>query len=199
MPRRRDAWHSVWDLVEQFYQLNLGTRIKLSQEVYGGVWDSLIFGRSDIVIGAPGDCPLSNGINSKSMGMLRFVFVVTPQHPLANMPEPLQNLDILQYRSVVAADSSRNLVPMTSGVLSGQDILTVPTLSHKLNAQIAGLGVGYLPEHLARDAIQKGALIVKQVAESKPDTAMYIGWNAQAQGQAHRWWIQKLQQAEFLT
>ncbi len=189
----------IWSLVDQFYQLNLGTRIKLSQEVYGGVWDSLIFGRSDIVIGAPGDCPMSNGIQSKSMGVVNFVFAVHPQHPLAQMPEPLQNLDIVQYRSVVAADSSRNLVPLTSGVVSGQDILTVPSLAHKLIAQIAGLGIGYLPEHMARAAVLKGQLVVKQVAEPKPDTAMYLGWNAQAQGSAHQWWIQKLQQTNFLT
>lgn len=193
------AYQSIWNLVDQFYQLNLGTRIKISQEVYGGVWDSLIFGRSDIVIGAPGDCPMSSGINSKSMGILNFVFAVHPQHPLAQLPEPLKNLDIVQYRSIVAADSSRTLVPLTSGVVSGQDVLTVPTLAHKVQAQIAGLGVGYLPEHLAREAVQKGQLIIKQVAEPKPDTAMYIGWNAQAEGQAHRWWLQKLQQTNFLS
>ena len=188
----------VWQIMAHFYELKLGTRIKLLQEVYGGLWDALIFGRADIVIGAPGDCPMNNGISTQSIGMLKFVFAVAPNHPLAKLPEPLQNLDILQYRSIAAADSSRNLMPRTSGVLSGQDVLTVPTLEHKLKAQIAGLGVGYLPIHVAQDALKNGSLVVKQVAETKPDAAMYLGWHAQNEGKAHTWWIKQLQQIKFL-
>ena len=190
--------HTIWNLLDGFYKQNFGTHIKITQEVLGGVWDALLFGRADIVIGAPGESPTNQGISTKSIGMMRFVFVVSPHHPLARLPEPLQNLDILQYRSVVAADTSRNLIPRTTGVLSGQDILSVASLQDKMQAQVAGLGVGYLPEHMAAPMIASGKLVVKQVATAKPDTAMYIGWRSQDEGKAISWWIKQAQQTAFL-
>ncbi|WP_096460538.1 hypothetical protein [Sulfurifustis variabilis] len=51
----------------------------------------------------------------------------------------------MKYRSIAAADSSRNLPPRTSGMLSGQDVLSVPDMYWKIALQRAGLGVGYLP------------------------------------------------------
>jgi len=188
----------VWGLLDRFYQQNLGTHIKITQEVLGGVWDALLFGRADIIIGAPGDSPSHHGISTQSIGMMRFLFVVSPHHPLSKQPEPLQNLDILQYRSVVATDTSRNLVPRTAGVLSGQDLLSVPSLTDKMHAQIAGLGVGYLPEHMAAPWIASGKLVVKQVATPKPDTAMYIGWRSQEKGKASSWWIEQMRHTKFL-
>ena len=51
----------------------------------------------------------------------------------------------MKYRSIAAADSSRNLPPRTSGMLSGQDVLSVPDMYWKIALQRAGLGVGHLP------------------------------------------------------
>jgi DNA-binding transcriptional LysR family regulator len=106
-------------ILQDFYAIGFGTRIKVTQEVFGGNWDALISGRADISIGAPGDGPSCGGLTIKPMGIMPFVFAVAPQHPLAILPEPLENQDIIHYRSISAADSSRNLPPRTSGILNG--------------------------------------------------------------------------------
>ena len=183
---------AIYPTLDKFYMQNFGTRLKLLREVYGGSWDALLSGRADIALGAPGDAPAGSGYIAKPMGTLQFHYAVAPQHPLAKLPDPLQNQDIMRYRSVSAADSSRNLAPRTSGILSGQDVLTVPDMMTKLEAQIAGLGVGYLPKKLAEQHAANGNLVIKLVAEPKPEVTSYLAWRSHG-GKAQQWLIKELQ------
>lgn len=187
---------AIYPVLNQFYAENFGTRIKLLREVYGGCWDALMSGRADIVIGAPGDAPSGSGFSTKPLGTLEFHYAVAPHHPLANLNEPLQNQDIMQYRAISAADSSRNLPPRTSGILTGQDVLTVPDMESKLAAQLNGLGVGYLPKHLAEHYAAQGKLVIKRVAEPKPDTPSYLAWRSQG-GKAQQWLIKQFSQLDI--
>jgi DNA-binding transcriptional LysR family regulator len=183
---------SIYPILEKFYAQHFGTRIKLLQEVYGGSWDALISGRADISLGAPGDAPPNAGFMTKPIGALMFSYAVAPHHPLANLPDPLQNQDIIQYRSVSAADSSRNLPPRTSGILTGQDVLSVPNMHLKLQAQIAGLGAGYIPHKLAELYESKGLLVIKQVAEPKHEITIFLAWRSDG-GKAQQWLIKQFQ------
>jgi len=186
---------TVLNLLNAFYQQGFGTRVKLMREVFGGSWDALQSGRADISIGAPGDAPPSGGYASQLLGQLEFVFAVASHHPLAQFTEPLSSNDIIQYRAVAAADSSRNLTPRTSGILSGQDILTVPDMQTKLDAQRLGLGVGYLPIHLAKRYASSGELVIKSVSEPKSIAPTFIAWRQQPiseMGKAQQWLIKNL-------
>ncbi|OIR00069.1 HTH-type transcriptional activator AllS [mine drainage metagenome] len=183
----------LYPILKAFYAQNFGTRIKLITEVYGGSWDALISGRADISIGAPGDGPSGGGYMTKPIGALEFHYAVAADHPLATLPEPIQNADILRYRAISAADSSRNLAPRTSGILTGQDVLTVPTMQAKLQAHIAGLGVGYLPKKLAEKHVATGELVIKIVAEPKPEGISYLAWCSKG-GKAQQWLLKELEQ-----
>jgi DNA-binding transcriptional LysR family regulator len=115
----------------------------LAVEVFGGLWDALISDRVDLAIGAPaGDSPLVGGFTAQEIARIEFAFMVPPTHPLANAPEPLTSEDILPHRAVSATETSRNLPPRPPPLLSGQDLLCVPDVHHKIAAQLAGLGVG---------------------------------------------------------
>ena len=184
-------------LLQDFYQQGFGTRVKLLREVYGGSWDALQSNRADISIGAPGDSPPGNVFGTHLLGQLEFVFAVAPHHPLATLPEPLNACDIVQHRVAAAADSSRNLQPRTSGILSGQDTLTVPDMHTKLQAQITGVAIGYLPRQMAQSAADQGLLVIKQVAEPKPITPTFIAWRQQRpseMGKAMQWLLKRLSQ-----
>lgn len=186
--------HAMFKLLDEFYAQGFGTRVKIMREVFGGSWDALITGRADISLGAPGEAPPGGGFSTALLGQLEFVFAVAPTHPLAALPEPLNNQDIIQYRVVAAADSSRNLPPRTAGILSGQDVLTVHDMQGKLDAQIAGLGIGYLPIKLAQRYASMGKLVIKQVAESKTLAPTYIAWSNQRtahMGKAQQWMLKQ--------
>jgi DNA-binding transcriptional LysR family regulator len=188
---------ALYKTLDKFYAQGFGTRVKVMREVFGGSWDALLSGRADISLGAPGEAPPSGGFSTKLLGQLEFVFAVAPHHPLASLAEPLNNQDIIQYRAVAAADSSRNLPPRSSGILSGQDVLTVPDMQSKLEAQMAGLGVGYLPSGLAKRYAQYGMLIIKEVAESKTVGPTFLAWTNQRNvqmGKAQQWMVKQLAQ-----
>lgn len=187
---------AIFSVLAEFYAQGFGTRIKIMREVFGGSWDALLSGRADISVGAPGEAPPGGGFSTKLLGHLEFVFSVAPHHPLAQMPDPLSNQDIIQHRAVAAADSSRNLPPRTSGILSGQDVLTVSDMQGKLQAQLAGLGVGYLPIKMAQHYAAQGKLVIKEVAEPRTLAPTFLAWSNHrnsSMGKAQQWMLKRLE------
>lgn len=188
---------SLLPLVEDFYTENSGTRIQIRREVLGGAWDALVTGRADLIIGASGEGPSGGGYNSMHLGEINMVFAVAPHHPLANHEEPIPSTTIMQHRAVAVADSSRQLAPRTSGLLSGQDVLTVPDMESKIDAQIRGLGIGYVPTHLIESEITNGRLVIKKVESESLGREALIAWRSDHQGKALKWFIQKLEDPQL--
>ena len=183
----------VLELTGRFYQDHEGTRIRIMEEVFGGSWDALASGRADIAIGAPGYGPPGGGFTRHPIGDVKFAFAVAPGHPLAKLPEPLANSDIISYRAITAADSSRNLPPMTSGLLSGQDVLTVNNMRAKYRAQRMGLGAGFLPINWIQNDVVLGNLVVKQVQEKKEEGQVNLAWPTAHKGKALQWFLSHLE------
>jgi DNA-binding transcriptional LysR family regulator len=184
---------SMFPLIEEFEGEKSGTRIRLSTEVLGGTWDALVSGRADLIIGASIDMPSGGGYASVPIGTWRWVFVASPKHPITKEKRPLTEAVITRYRAISVADSSRELAPRTVGLISGQDVLTVPTMREKLNAHVAGLGVGFLPEHLARADIKAKRLVAIEVANPRRESAICAAWRANRTGRALRWFIQQIE------
>ena len=185
---------ALWPLVAAFYANcrdvhAAHTRLRIASEVFGGTWDALADGRADVAIGASGDPPPGGGYRTRAIAESTPVFAVAPGHPLAAHPEPIPSAAILRHRAVVAADSSRHLPPRTVGLITGQDTLTVPDLAAKTAAQVAGLGCGFLPAHLAAPEIAAGRLVRKQVEEPRPPLRVHVAWRATRPGNALTWWI----------
>lgn len=186
---------ALYKILQGFYAQKFNTRLKIIREVYGGCWDALVSDRAAIAIGAPGEGPSGGHYTSKALGTLEFDYAMAVNHPLASYSEPLQEIDIIKYRAVVAADSSRTLAPLTSGIIVGQDVLTVPDMQAKLQAQITGLGVGYLPKKMAQQHVTRGELIIKLTTEPKPIITSYLAWQNKG-GKAQQWLIEQL---KYLT
>jgi len=178
--------------VRAFYEAADKTRLRVQQEALLGTWESLLKRRADLLIGAFGDGPAGGGYIAEPLGVVSFVFAVSPRHPLANAPEPLTKIDLQRHRAVVVADSARELASRTVGLLFGQDTLTVADMETKYAYQLAGLGFGFLPEYYARPAIDAGLLIEKQVEEPKPAETFYMAWRSGETGACLNWWVDRL-------
>lgn len=183
----------LFPLLRSFYQEDSATRIRLMSEILGGCWDALLSGRADLAI-ATGEPPREGSLAIEPFGSFDFVFAVSPNHPLAGEPEPLTAHDLIRYRAVPAADSSRNLPARSSGLLDGQDTLTVPTMRAKLAAQIAGLGIGYLPLRWAEPHIKAGRLVAKSVEGPKAAAGVHLAWHPRQVGKAARWFLERLRE-----
>ncbi len=183
----------LFPLIADFYAEESGTRIRLAHEVLAGTWDALVSGRAELALGVSGEVPAGGGYALRMLGYKDFVFAVAPTHPLAALPEPLKHEQILAHRAVAIGDSSRKLPPRSVGLLTGQDVLTLPDLESKVAAQAAGLGCGYLPAHAAAPLIKARRLVAKEVDEIKPAGNLYYAWRAREKGKALRWFLQRLE------
>lgn len=183
------------ELVECFYQEHSGTRLRIVKEVLQGGWDALISDRADLAIGIPGMGPPGGGYTTVKLGTMSFDFIVPRGHPLISCRLPLSESDILNHRAVAAADSSRHLPVLTTALLSGQEVLTMPGMAEKYQAHLAGLGVGYVPSHLAARDIEQGLLEKLPVASPPPPAELYIAWSTKQHGNALQWFIDRLQTA----
>jgi len=180
------------DDIRAFYEVADQTRLRIVKEALSGTWESLLDRRVDLLVGAAGEGPSGGGYSAEPLGTLSFVFVVAPQHPLAQAGYRLGKADLAPHRAVSVADSVRTLQARTVGLLFGQDTLSVPDMQTKYDFQLAGLGFGFLPEAWARPAIDAGRLVVKAVEEPKPDETLYLAWRTGEEGAALQWWRERM-------
>ncbi len=196
---------TVFELCEAFYALNPpagpGTRLRLRSEVLAGSWEALTSGQADLSIGCTAEAALPVDICSQPLGEMEFVFAVAPHHPLATVPEPLSDAELLRHRAIAVADSAQRLAPLTVNLLPGQDVLTVATVPAKIEAHLRGLGCGFLAEPLVREHIRAGLLVVRKVQRSRAPARLCYAWRSpQADdgrraplGLALQWWVLQLE------
>ncbi len=184
------------ELCAQFYQLEPPTQLRLREETLSGTLESVISGQSDLGLGVNLESATAAGLQSRPLGKQNFIFAVVPQHALANTAEPLGDDLLKQYRAIAVADSIKQGEGLTVGLLSGQDVLTVPTMTMKLQAQLLGLGIGFLPEQMAEPYLKTGQLIAKKVVRTERLAHMNYAWrtaNKQQDGKAMQWWKAQLE------
>ena len=124
------------------------------------------------------------------------MYAVAPHHPLASAPEPISDHMLGQHRAVAVADSVQRGRGLTIGLLPGQDVFTVATMQAKLDAQLRGLGGGFIPECMARGYIASGRLVVKKTERTQRVTSVHYAWRGASrsrQGRALQWWLKQLE------
>ncbi|MBU0915140.1 MULTISPECIES: LysR family transcriptional regulator [Aquabacterium] len=188
------APHAVFDLMEAFLALKPPTRLKMRSEVMTGTWEPLLHGEADLAIGISSDRLSAPDIRCEPIGKHHFVLAVASHHPLAQEPEPLSPGIVAQHRIVAVADSAKRLPPATSGILPGQDVLTVPSMAAKLEAQLRGMGIGYLPEPMVRAHVAAGRLLRKEVDGPPRNFETHYAWRQTSSqpGMALTWWLHQL-------
>lgn len=186
-------WQPLYDLIDDFHVLKCGTRLRFSVEVLSGNWDALTSGRADIVIGADAGMAASGDYRTQPLGISPFVFCVAPHHPLAQAAEPLSKAAIQAHYAIVVGDTSRYIAPQTRGLLQSQDMLIMPTMQAKIDAQIRGLGCGYVPRALADPYLAQGLLLARETESGHPlPESLVVAWNKTARGEALKWWLKQL-------
>ncbi|HEY9209116.1 LysR family transcriptional regulator [Acidovorax soli] len=187
--------HTLLELVDAFYAMAPPTHLKLRDGIMTGTLEALTSGHADLAIGVSVEGSNVAGLQQGLLGELLFIYVVAPHHPLASVPEPITDATLLQHRAVAVADSARR-GGATMGLLGGQDVLTVDTMQAKVQAQLRGLGGGFLPEPMVRPYLEAGHLVVRRVARPERNMRIHYAWGGPgftAPGRALQWWLNQLQ------
>lgn len=181
----------LYPLLEAFDEIHPEIEISLFEEVLGGSWEAVMEGKASLIIGAP-EIPInSQGLEIKHVGDVNWVFAVSKHHPLAKKTI-LTEADIQQYRAVIVRDSSKHLPPLSRRVFDKQAQIIVPTVEAKIQAQVAGRGIGFLPEFRIQNFLKRGDLVKVAFNEAVGSSPLHIAWKKNNNGKALKWFADKL-------
>lgn len=201
---------TLFELCEAFYALRgqgsdgsspgPGTRLRLRREVLAGTWEALLSGQADLAIGVGPPSSNQSGVAYEPLGDVQFVYAMAPHHPLSKVEGPLSDAVLIRHRAVAVADSAQRLAPMTVNLLPGQDVLTVSSLTDKVEALLRCLGSGFVPEPMIRTQLEAGTLVTREVMRPRQQVTLGYAWRC-TQNQANpraglglalQWWLQQL-------
>jgi DNA-binding transcriptional LysR family regulator len=185
-------------MVRDFYNAFPDVELLLTMEVYNGVWDALVGARADIAIGATASIPVSGGFDYRDMGILEWVFVISPTHPLATREQAINDEDLAQYPVICLEDTARTLPKRTTWLLENQRRLVVPNWHSATQLIKGGLGIGIMPAHRASALLSTGELIEKKLVTKLPVSPCCLAWNTKRLNPAVQWLLDYLGDSEQL-
>ena len=197
-PKLRIALESTSDYSRFFKVLNdfltehETLEIDICESVLNGGWEALEHDRVDLVVGAPGPVPLQKGFRAVSMPCSPLIPVIAAHHPMARWardPERINEL-LPDIRRVVTHDTAQTSIARNAGFSLGRRLFYVQTMDQKIEAQLAGLGVGHLPQHRIQAYLDSGQLV--QLAITQPEHENFIAWKISHKGKALSALVEKL-------
>ena len=148
-----------------------------------GGWEALEQDRVDLLVGVPGPVPKQRGYRAQSLGVPALVPVISARHKLAKLSGNAERLAaaLPQLRRVVTHDTSVNDIARSAGLSSGGQKLYVQTIDQKLEAILAGAGIGHLPIQRIQRHLDSGALLKLQLAGSG-NAEHFLAWKISNKG-----------------
>jgi len=162
-------------------------QLRITTEVYTGVWDAIANGDTDLAIGAPGILIDGGGINYMELKSIHWQFAVAPHHPVAQLEEPVHDSQLRRYPAICIDDTAAHLIKQTAWLLYGQEAIFVPDMTTKLHAQEAGNGIGFLPDYLIKDSLANGRLVLKTLQNPRQPSLMLLAWKSSVKGRVMEW------------
>ncbi len=147
--------------LKEFRPYSRGTRLRIRETVITGTLDAIVEGYADLVI-CGGLMP--KGYLGESLGVIRMLPVAHPDNPIHQLSQPLSAPDLSSAMQVVIRDSGKN--PRKDlGWLRSEQRWTVDSFDAAMDLLATGLGFCWLPEHVARRALDQGELIQLNLRE----------------------------------
>lgn len=177
----------LFGLIQTFNQGHPYIKVHLIHGALSGTWELLINGSADLILSGDGLDPKAEGYEVQKLAEMKRVFVVSKNHPLAEKSCTVSEEEIAEYPTIVVKDTTQLLAPKTVGWTRHHRMITVPTMQDKIEAQIAGLGVGFLPLHRIKSYLDKGDLIPVKVSQQDEPFKAILAYQKGNTGQALNW------------
>lgn len=162
-------------LVEDFYQQFEFAELQINMEVFNGSWEAIAQERADIVIGATSAVPVGGDFEVRDMGELKWTFVMSPDHPCAQQQD-LSEAFVSQFPAICLDDTSSVLPKRHTGHYPQQRRLLLPNWYSAIECLKKGIGVGYMPRHIALPLIDEGLLVEKTLPDEQPLSQCCLVW-----------------------
>ncbi len=186
-------------MIVDFYRHFSDVELVVYQEVFNGVWDALADGRVELAIGATQAIPVGGRYAFRDMGTLSWKCVVSRQHPLAQLNDPLSDETLRNWPSLIQEDTSRSLPKRITWLLDNQKRVMVPDWASSEACLSAGLCVGMVPAHFARPWLDSGDWVALELENPFPDAACCLTWQQNEASPALNWLLDYLGDSETLN
>jgi len=186
-------------MIVDFYRHFSDVELRVSQEVFNGVWDALADGRVEMAIGATQAIPVGGRYAFRDMGMLSWCCVVASHHPLAALDGPISDDILRNWPSLVREDTSRSLPKRITWLLDNQRRIVAPDWESSATCLSAGLCVGMVPVHFARPQIASGKWVELALENPFPDAACCLTWQQNDMSPALEWLLDYLGDSETMN
>lgn len=180
----------LFSLIRAFNQAHPDIRINVSHGSLSGTWEQLLNQTADLIFTEESTNPKVEGYEKRPIGQFDMVFAVSQHHPLAQAPNSVTEEMIEDYPIIVVPDSTQLTSPISRGWTRKNRVISVASMSEKIAAQQAGLGVGYLPKHRIRNQLQAQQLIALPLTGTNSTAQM--AWRKGTPGPALQWFIDRL-------
>ncbi|KYN90427.1 transcriptional regulator [Vibrio cidicii] len=178
-------------LVEDFYREFDFAELQINMEVFNGSWEAIAQGRADIVIGATSAIPVGGDFEVRDMGRLDWVFVMSPDHPCVRQ-QVLTEAFVSQFPAICLDDTSSVLPKRHTGHYPQQRRLLLPNWYSAIECLKNGVGVGYMPRHIAMPLINDGVLVEKILPDDKPLSQCCLVWRKDDNHKLIQWMVDYL-------
>lgn len=162
-----------FDVLAEFLEDHLNVEIDVLESVLNGGWEALDQDRVELLVGVPGPAPLQKGFRTVAIGNSDLVPVIAASHEyssLAQSPEALAE-KLPELRRIITHDTSRHEISRSEGLsrVSGGDEgknFYVQNMDQKVEAIVAGIGIGHVPRQRIQHHLDSGHLIDLKLANS---------------------------------
>jgi DNA-binding transcriptional LysR family regulator len=161
--------------------------IDIQECVLSGGWEALEMDTIDLLMGATAPAPLQKGFRTLPIPPADMVLAAAAVHPLGLVAADARAVaeQLPYHRRIVTHDTAKHSVLRNEGLTTGQQVLYVQTMEQKIQAQLAGLGVGHLPRKLIQGYLDSGALIkLSTDAPTTDNLDRFIAWKISNKGKA---------------
>lgn len=186
----------VFGVLRRFLEEHPTVEVDVREEVLNGGWEALAHDRVDLIVGSPGPVPPQKGYRAIPTAASDMVPVIASSHVLADIAHEPDALEphLPGICRVVVHDTSMTDIPRSAGLGSDGKMFYVQNIDQKVQAIIAGIGIGHLPRHRIQSQLASGELIALNLPEGSM-LQNYLAWKIGNKGKGLRALTQSLSAA----
>lgn len=174
-------------VINDFLNAHPTIEIDLCECVLNGGWDALEQGRVDLVVGSPGPVPLQKGYRAVPLGQSKLVPVIASHHVQAGLASDHKAITAVlpKLRRIVTHDTSHVDVTRSEGLSDDGRKFYVQNIDQKVEAILAGIGIGHLPRQRIQKYLDSGALVTLNL-KTESINESFLAWKLSNKGKGMR-------------
>ena len=174
----------LYPLIRELQAEHAWLNIQILEESLSGSWEALINQRADLVIGMSEDI---SGLqwDKALLGQVSMGLYCGANHPAAALSPPIDLATLDGFTHIVVNDSARHIQQRNVGLLGLKQVISVPSLQHKIKALVANMGISHLPHYVAKALVASGELQPLVYDRPSHQESLLMVWPKNGTGKAN--------------